>query len=52
MFKILFAEESIFNNNLFTYSRVQKKVNIAYRNYYVVITDRSTNCYLPIPLSV
>ena len=33
------------------YSRVQKKVNVAYRNYYV-ITDRSTNCYLPIPLSV
>ena len=25
------------------YSRVQKKVNVAYRNYYV-ITDRSTNC--------
>ena len=36
---------------LTTYSRVQKKVNVAYRNYYV-ITDRSTNCYLPIPLSV
>ena len=34
-----------------TYSRVQNKVNVVYCNY-CVITDRSTNCNLPLALSV
>ena len=33
------------------YSRVQNKVNVLYRNY-CVITDCSTNCNLPLTLSV
>ena len=36
---------------VYVYSRVQNKVNVVYCNY-CVITDCSTNCNLPLALSV